>query len=119
MGLLLPLPIPIRPWAEISLDFVTGLLVSEGNTTVLLVVDRFPMMTHFIPLLKLLSAKETAEVMMTHVFYIHGFPEDIVSDWGPQFISRFWKEFCKLVANWLSTWDLPLRVVSGKLPQSL
>jgi len=54
-------------------------------------------MTHFIALPKLPSAKETAEVMMTQVFRIHGFPEDIVSDRGPQFVSRFWREFCRLI----------------------
>lgn len=87
MGLLQPLPIPTRPWAEIFLDFITGLPASEGNTTVLRVVDSFSKMTHLIPLPNLLSAKQTAEVMMTHVFHIHGFPDDIMSDWGPQFIS--------------------------------
>ncbi len=34
-----PLPVPHRPWSDISLDFVTGLPPSEGNTTVLMVVD--------------------------------------------------------------------------------
>ena len=96
-GLLQPLPIPSRPWAEISMDFVMGLPVSKGNTTVLTVVDRFSKMAHFIALPKLPSAKETAECMMTNVFRIHGFPQDIVSDRGPQFVSRFWKEFCKLI----------------------
>jgi len=79
------------------MDFVTRLPVSKGNTTVLTVVDRFSKMTHFIALPKLPSAKETAEIMMTHVFRIHGFPRDIVSDRGPQFISRFWREFCRLI----------------------
>ena len=97
MGLLQPLPISSRPWADISMDFVTGLPVSKGKTTVLTVVDRFSKMTHFIALPKLPSAKETAEVMMTHVFRIHGFPKDIVSDRGPQFVSRFWREFCRLI----------------------
>lgn len=111
MGLLQPLPVPTRPWAEISLDFVTGLPVSEGNTTVLTVVDRFSKMTHFIALPKLPSAKETADIMMTHVFRIHGFPKDIVSDRGPQFISRFWKEFCKLIGATVS-------LTSGYHPES-
>jgi len=97
MGLLRPLPVPSRPWSEISVDFVTGLPVSEGNSTVLTVVDRFSKMVHYIALPKLPSAKETAEIMMTHVFRIHGFPKDIVSVRGPQFISRFWREFCNLI----------------------
>ena len=97
MGLLQPLPIPSRPWSDISMDFVTGLPVSKGNTTVLTVVDRFSKMTHFIALPKLPSAKETAQIMMQNIFRIHGFPKDIVSDRGPQFISRFWKEFCRLI----------------------
>lgn len=79
------------------MDFVTGLPISKDNTLVLTVVDRFSKMAHFIALSKLPSAKEMEEIMMNNVFRIHGFPQDIVSDWGPQFISRFWKEFCKLI----------------------
>ena len=79
------------------MDFVTGLPVSKGNTTVLTVVDRFSKMTHFIALPKLHSAKETAQIMMQNIFRFHGFPMDIVSDRGPQFISRFWREFCRLI----------------------
>lgn len=96
MGLLQPLPVPSRPWAEISLDFVTGLPVSQGNITVLTVVDRFSKMTNFIALPKLPSTKEMAEIMLNNVFHIHGFPKDIVSDPGSQFISQFWEEFCSL-----------------------
>ena len=111
MGLLHPLPVPHRPWSHISLDFVTGLPPSKGNTAVLTVVDRFSKMAHFLPLVKLPSAKETAEVMMTHVFRIHGFPSDIVSDRGPQFTSGFWKEFCRLLGATVS-------MSSGYHPQS-
>ena len=97
MGLVQLLPIPSRPWSNIALDFVTGLPASQGNTTVLTVVDRFSKMVRFIALPKLPSAKETAEVIMDQVFKIHGFPTDIVSDRGPQFVSRFWREFCRLI----------------------
>lgn len=38
-----------------------------------------------------------AEVMINHVFRVHGFPKDIVSDRGPQFVSHFWREFCHLI----------------------
>lgn len=40
-GLLCPLPIPHRPWEDLSLDFITGLPPYHGNTVILVVVDRF------------------------------------------------------------------------------
>ena len=101
-GLLRPLPVPHRPWSHIALDFVTGLPVSEGNTCILTVVDRFSKAVHFIPLTKLPTAKETAELLITHVFKIHGLPQDIVSDRGPQFSAQFWKAFCKLIGATVS-----------------
>lgn len=95
--LLWPLPIPNHPWSHIALDFVTGLPSSSGNTVILTVVDRFSKAAHFIPLPKLPSAKETALVVVDHIFRIHGLPKDVVSDRGPQFVSHFWKEFCRLI----------------------
>ncbi len=97
VGLLRPLPIPSRPWSHIAMDFVTGLPPSSGNTVVLTVVDRFSKAVHFIPLPKLPSARETAVIVFDHVFRIHGLPVDVVSDRGPQFTSRFWTEFCRLL----------------------
>ncbi|KAI3355533.1 hypothetical protein L3Q82_018364 [Scortum barcoo] len=89
MGLLQPLPVPQRPWSHLTLDFITGLPPSKGNTTVLTVVDRFSKMAHFIPLPKLPSAKETAQVMINHVFRIHGLPTDIVSRTEVRSLSLF------------------------------
>lgn len=56
------------PWSHIILDFVTGLPPSEGNTIILTVDDRFSRSAHFMPLAKLLSAAETGELLVQHVF---------------------------------------------------
>uniref|UniRef100_A0A672Z804 Gypsy retrotransposon integrase-like protein 1 n=1 Tax=Sphaeramia orbicularis TaxID=375764 RepID=A0A672Z804_9TELE len=96
-GLLRPLPVPKRPWSAISLDFVTGLPSSDGYNTVLTIVDRFSKMAHFVAMPKLPSAKETAEAVLFNVCRIHGFPRDVVSDRGPQFVARFWRAFCALI----------------------
>ena len=94
-GLLRPLPIPHRPWSHVAVDFVTGLPPSDGNTVILTLVDRFSKSVHFIPLLKLPSALETANLLVLHLFRLHGIPQDIVSDRGPQFASQVWKAFCR------------------------
>ena len=64
-------------------------------TVILTIVDRFSKAAHFIALPKLPSAFTTAELLVLHVFRLHGIPIDIVSDRGPQFISQVWKAFCK------------------------
>uniref|UniRef100_A0A9J8AQI1 Gypsy retrotransposon integrase-like protein 1 n=1 Tax=Cyprinus carpio carpio TaxID=630221 RepID=A0A9J8AQI1_CYPCA len=110
-GLQHPLPIPRRPWSHISLDFVTGLPPSQGNTVILVVVDRFSKTCHLLPMPKLPTANQTAELLMKHVFRIHGFPQDMVSDRGPQFTSRFWKAFGRLIGSSIS-------MSSGFHPQS-
>uniref|UniRef100_A0A8C5FL38 Gypsy retrotransposon integrase-like protein 1 n=1 Tax=Gadus morhua TaxID=8049 RepID=A0A8C5FL38_GADMO len=94
-GLLRPLPVPHRPWSHIAVDFVTGLPSSDGNTVILTIVDRFSKAVHFVPLSKLPSALETGNLLVLHVFRLHGIPQDIVSDRGPQFSSRVWKAFCQ------------------------
>ncbi len=86
---LVPLPLPQRPWSHIGVDFVTDLPNSEGYTCVL--VNRFSKACKFIPLKGLLTALQSAESLFHHVFRNYGLPEDIVSDQGPQFISRVWK----------------------------
>lgn len=58
---------------------------------------------------KLPSAKEMAEVLLVQVFHLHSFPRDMVSDRGPQFVPRFWQEFCKLVGTTVSLSSPPVQ----------
>lgn len=110
-GLLHPLPVPHRPWSDISIDFITNLPVSEGHTVILTIVDRFSKLAHFVPLTKLPTAKEMAQLLLHYVFHLHDLPLDVVSDRGPQFSSVFQREFCKLLGATAS-------LSSGFHPQS-
>lgn len=93
-GLLLHLPVPKHPWSHITLDFVSGLPISNSNSVILTIVDHFSKAVHNVPLPKLPPALETAQLLVQRVFRFYGIPQDIVSDRGPQFISQAWKAFC-------------------------
>jgi transposase InsO family protein len=96
-GLLHPLPIPNRPWQSISLDFISDLPVSNGFDTILTVVDRFTKMAHFLPCTKDINSEGTADLLMREVFRHHGLPDNIISDRGPQFVSKFWRHLLSLL----------------------
>ncbi|KAK3560231.1 hypothetical protein QTP86_002178, partial [Hemibagrus guttatus] len=71
--------------------------VSNGFTTILVTEDRFSKASKLIPLKGLPTALETAEALFSNIFRHFGILEDIVSDRGPQFISRVWRGFFKLL----------------------
>ncbi|KAI4883683.1 hypothetical protein NFI96_015820 [Prochilodus magdalenae] len=88
--------------------FVMGLPVSQGNTAILVLVDRFSKACKLVALPGLPSARQMAELLVVRV---HGMPSDLVSDRGAQFMSRYWKAFCELMGASVS-------LSSGFHPQS-
>ena len=72
------------------------------NSKQFMFVQFMDKMVHFVPHPKLPSAKEMAEVLLYHVCHLHGFPKDVVSDCGPQFVSQFWKAFCTVIGATVS-----------------
>ncbi len=67
-GKLLPLPIPNRPWSHLGVDFITDLPASDGNTCILVIIDRFSKFCRLIPLTGLPTALQTAELLFNRVF---------------------------------------------------
>lgn len=95
-SLLCPLPIPARPWEDLSLDFIIGLPSSQGHTAVLVVVDRFSKGIHLGLLPTHYTTSIVAKLFMETIGKIHGMPRSLVSDCDLLFISKFWQELFKL-----------------------
>jgi hypothetical protein len=94
-GVLRPLPIPDRPWQDISMDFVMGLPWSNGCDAIWVVVDRLTKERHLVPCRMDVDAKELANLFIAHIFQLYGLPLTIISDRGPQFAALFWKNLCR------------------------
>ncbi|KAK3513472.1 hypothetical protein QTP70_015467, partial [Hemibagrus guttatus] len=92
-GKLLPLPVPNCPWSHLGVDFITDLPNSRTHTCIFVIVDRFSKACRLLPLKGPPTAMEAAELLFNKVFRYFGIPEDIVSDRGPQFVSRVWRAF--------------------------
>jgi len=99
MGLLQPLPILKGPWESVSMDFMVSLPPSRGFDAIIVVVDRFNKMAHFIPTKDEATAQETGRLLFTHVFKLHGLPKDIISDRDPKFTSKFWRALWKRMGS--------------------
>ena len=98
-GDLQALPIPTHRWKDLSMDFVTGLLVStdwkgESYDSILVIVDRLTKMVHYEPVKITIDAPGLAEVIIDVVVRHHGLPDSIITDRGSLFTSKFWSSLC-------------------------
>ncbi|KAF8755411.1 hypothetical protein RHS01_05099 [Rhizoctonia solani] len=84
-----PLEVPPFPFHTISYDFITGFPKSEGHDAILVVVDLFSKLGHFIPTSKKVSAKGLADLFVSHIWKLHGLPVKTISDWGTSFTGKF------------------------------
>ena len=94
MGLLMPLPIPSRPWQQVSMDLITNLPRSRsGNDAIVVFVDKLTKMVHYVACKTSVTALELATLFLREVVRLHGVPDSILSDRDPRFIANFWRSF--------------------------
>ena len=95
--LLRPLPILQKPWSSISMDFITNLPSSKAFDSIFVVVDQLTKMAYFMPCNKTVTGEETTRLFMDNIYKYHGLLDDIISDHGSQFTSKFWQSLFKIL----------------------
>ena len=96
-GKLKPNEVPERLWQHILVDLITKLPISKGHNSILVVCDRFSKMSHFVATTEKTMAEELARLFRDNVWKLHGLPESMISDRGPQFAAGLTKELNKML----------------------
>ena len=86
---------PDAPWQDLSMDFMVGLPQSQGYDAIWMVDDCLTKLRHMVPCNSTCSSEDLANLFLHNVWKHNGLPSTVISDWGPQFTSRFWKALCK------------------------
>jgi len=89
--------IPEKPWLHLTVDFITELLVVAEKDAILVVCNRLSKMTHFVAITEGTLAEGLARLFRDNIWKLHGLPESVVSDRGPQFAAELIRELNRML----------------------
>jgi len=89
--------VPEKPWTYLMVDFITKLLVVAGKDVILVVCDRLSKIAYFVATTEVMSAEGLARLFRDNIWKLHGLPESVVSDRGPQFVAGLTKELNRML----------------------
>jgi len=70
----MPNSIPDKAWTHISADFITKLALVQGYDSILVVVDRFTKMAHFVPTTEKTTVEGLARLFRDNVWQLYRLP---------------------------------------------
>ncbi|KAM9954909.1 hypothetical protein ACTFIW_001012 [Dictyostelium discoideum] len=121
-GLLNPLPIPSRPWNNISMDFLNLPKSNAGKDSVMVIVCRLSKISKIIPsCTKELKADEAAKLFWDNIACNFGLPATIVSYRDKLFTSDLWNnlmEIYGMTSNRLY-WDTEIKSIEFAINNSI
>ena len=90
------LPLPKRPWEDLSMDFITGLpSTANENNAILTFVNRLTKYAHFVPTSAAITVAGTADLYIRDLYRLHGLSPKIVCGRDPRFTAKFFREVFK------------------------
>ena len=86
-----------KVWTHLIVDFITKLLLVAGKDVILVVCDKLSKIAHFVAMTEEMMAEGLARLFRDNVWKLHGLPESVISNRGPQFTTELMKESNKML----------------------
>ena len=85
-----------RPFAQVAMDLITGLPLSEGYDAILTIVYHgCSRAVLFLPCKTTISGPQIAKLYLRHLYLWYGLPEKIISNQDPRFTLHFGRSLTK------------------------
>jgi len=82
---------------HLMVDFITKLLLVAGKDVILVVCHKLSKMHYFVATTEGTMAEELAQLFRNNAWKLHGLPESVVPNRGPQFAAELMKELNKML----------------------
>ena len=86
-------------WQEISIVIIGPLPKSNRKDTIVVIVDQFMKIIRLKATTMNISSEEIAKIYCDEIWKLHRIPRTILSDRGPQFISKFMEDLTKALGT--------------------
>ena len=89
--------VPEKLWTHLIVNFITKLLVVARKDVILVVYNRLSKMTHFVAATERMLVEGLTKLFRDNVWKLHGLPESVVLNRGPQFAAELTKELNRML----------------------
>ena len=87
--------VPEKLWTNLTVNFITKLLLVAGKDVILVVCNRLSKITHFVVIIEETTAEGLVRLFRDNVWKLHRLPKSVVLDRRPQFAAELTKELNK------------------------
>jgi len=88
---------PLHPYRGGGVNPPQNVLLQQGYNAIFVICDRFTKQVHIIPTTKETNSLGLACLYRDHIWKLHGLPNMVISNHGPQFVLGFMKELNKIL----------------------
>jgi len=79
------------------MDFISELLESGGYDSIMIAIDSIGKHSHSVETVTTVTTAGAVNLYLRNIWKLHGLPQKVVSDCGPQFVAAFMKELYQLL----------------------